>query len=122
MAKKRFVVEVGTGVDLHGENVTETACKAVRDAISRSCLSGLVEILGLGSMESVEIDILVACPNPERVDLEKVKEVVPIGRKTVRAVLGGLQAQGLCVARFGPGCDQIVMANAALTVYVDVAP
>ena len=37
MQTKRFVVEIGSGVDLHGEDVTKAACRAVKDAISRSC-------------------------------------------------------------------------------------
>ena len=36
--KKRFLVEFGTGVDLHGGNVTKAAQKALRDAISHCCL------------------------------------------------------------------------------------
>ena len=61
MAKKRFIVEFGTGIDLHGEDVTKAACRAVE---------------------------------------------------------GGMMAQGLCVAQFGPECDQVVVANAAVTVSV----
>jgi len=33
-------------------------------------------------------------------------------------VEGGMMAQGLCVAQFGPECDQVVVANAAVTVSV----
>jgi hypothetical protein len=53
------------------------------------------------------------------VDLELVMAEVPIGRKTARAVEGGMTAQGLCVAQFAPKCDQILVANAAITDYVD---
>ncbi len=118
MDRKRFIVELGTGIDLHGEDVTEASCRAVRDAISKSCLCGLLEILELKGLDQVEIAILVACPNPDRVDLEKVKEVVPIGRKSATAVLGGMETQGLCVPQFGPECDRIMVANAAITVWV----
>ena len=71
------------------------------------------------SLEQVEVDILVACPRPEQVDLEKVKSQVPIGLKTAQAVSGGLETQGLCVDRFGPGCDRIMVANASVTVWID---
>lgn len=118
MNKKRYVVEIGTGIDLHGEDATEAACRAVKDAISRSCLCGLLEIVGLKDPEQMELDILVACPKPEEVDLERVKNAAPIGRKTARAVPGGMTAQGLCVPRFGPDCDRIMVANAAVTVFV----
>jgi uncharacterized protein (TIGR02058 family) len=119
MVRKRFVVELGTGADLHGENVTDACCKAVKDAISRSCLCGLLEILELSNFEDVEIDILVACPKPEEVDLEKVKAQAPIGKRTARAVAGGMVTQGICVPRFGPECDRIMVANASITVWVN---
>jgi len=117
--RKRFIVEIGTGIDIHGENVTKAACRAVKDAISRSCLCGLLEILELKSLEDVRVDIQVASPNPDRVDLEQVMDEVPIGRKSARAVEGGMTAQGLCVPQFAPQCDQIVVANAAVTVFIN---
>jgi uncharacterized protein (TIGR02058 family) len=117
--RKRFIVEIGTGIDIHGENVTKAACRAVKDAVSRSCLCGLLEILNLKNLEDVEVDIQVASPHPDQVDLEKVKAEVPIGRKTARAVEGGMIAQGLCVPQFAPACDRIVVANAAVTVFIN---
>lgn len=119
MNGKRFIVEIGSGVDLHGEDVTEAACRAVKDAIGKSCLCGLLEIVGVTDLDDVDVDILVACPNPDMVDLEKVKMVAPVGKKTVRAVEGGMVAQGLCVPQFAEQCDRIVVANAAVTVYVN---
>lgn len=116
--RKRFIVEIGTGLDIHGENVTKAACRAVKDAISRSCLCGLLEILELTSLEDVQVDIQVASPKPDQVDLEQVMAEVPIGRKNARAVEGGMIAQGLCVPRFAPDCDQIVVANASVTVFI----
>ena len=118
MGTKRFIVEIGTGADLHGEDVTKAACRAVKDAISRSCLCGLVEILDMENLKAVQVDILVASPKPDKVDLEQVKAMVPIGQKTARAVEGGMNAQGLCVPKFAPDCDQIVVANAAVTVSI----
>ncbi len=119
MARKRFIVEIGTGIDIHGEDVTEAACRAVKDAVSRSCLCGLVEIIEVQDTSQVEIDVLVASPKPEEVDLEKVMKAVPIGKKTVQSVAGGMSAQGLCVPKFGPECDQIMVVNAALTVFIN---
>ncbi|MEW6266745.1 MAG: Lin0512 family protein [Thermodesulfobacteriota bacterium] len=119
MAKKRFVVEIGTGIDLHGEDVTEAACRAVKDAISRSCLCGLLEIVQLKSLEDVGVEILVAAPRPDQVDLEKVMAQAPIGKKTARAVAGGLVTRGVCVPQFGTQCDQIMVANASVTVWIN---
>ena len=119
MAKKRFVLEFGTGIDLHGEDNTKAACRAVKDAVSRSCLCGLLEIHGIQDLSLPEVEILVACPRPEEVDLERVKGEIPIGKKTARSVTGGLATQGLCVAQFGPDCSQVIVANAAVTVWID---
>jgi uncharacterized protein (TIGR02058 family) len=77
-----------------------------------------MEILELKDMNQIEIEVLVAAPRPEEVDLERVKESVPIGQKNARAVSGGMMAQGLCVPQFGH-CDQIVVVNAALTVFIN---
>ena len=120
MEAKRFIVEIGTGADLHGEDVTKAACRAVKDAISRSCLCGLLEILELKNLEDVQVDIQVAAPDPDQVDLEQVMAEVPIGRKNARAVEGGMTAKGLCVPQFASDCDQIVVANAAVSVSVDL--
>ncbi|MCK5795466.1 MAG: Lin0512 family protein [Anaerolineales bacterium] len=118
MTSKRFIIEIGTGVDLHGEDVTKAACRAVKDAVSRSCLCGLVEILGLDDLSAVQVDIVVASPRPDDVDLGQVSAMVPIGQKTARSVNGGMVVEGLCVPSFAPDCDQIVVVNAAVTVFI----
>jgi uncharacterized protein (TIGR02058 family) len=119
VAGKRFIVEIGTGVDLHGEDVTKAACRAVRDAISRSCLCGIVEIMGIQDLNALDVEIVVAVPRPQNVDLDQVMAEVPIGRKTARALEGGMTVKGLCVAQFAADCEQIVVANAAITVLVE---
>jgi uncharacterized protein (TIGR02058 family) len=119
VAGKRFIVEIGTGMDLHGEDVTKAACRAVKDAVSRSCLCGLVEIVGIQDLLEVDVEILVAVPRPQDVDLDQVMAQIPIGNKTARAVEGGMTVRGLCVAQFASGLEQIVVANAAVTVWIN---
>jgi uncharacterized protein (TIGR02058 family) len=119
MDRKRFIIEIGTGIDIHGEDVTEAACRAVKDAVSRSCLCGLVEVVGVKDMNQIEIEVLVASPRPEEVNVDKVMEAVPIGRKKVEVVSGGMRVKGLLVPQFGPDRDHIVVSNAALTVYIN---
>jgi uncharacterized protein (TIGR02058 family) len=119
LASKRFIVEIGTGIDLHGENATKAACRAVRDAVSRSCLCGIVEVLGIQDLNALDVEIVVAVPRPGGVDLDKVMAEVPIGRKTARALEGGMMVKGLCVAQFDADSDQVMVANAAITVFVE---
>ena len=90
----------------------------LKDAISRSCLCGFVEILEIDDLQAIQVDIQVTCPEPDEVDLEQVKVTLPIGQKIARTVEGGMNAKGLCVPNFAPDCDQIVVANAAVTVFI----
>jgi|TARA_Y100000310_G_scaffold345482_1_gene465507 uncharacterized protein (TIGR02058 family) len=118
MERNRFVIELGTGVDLHGEDATEASCRAVTDAISNSCLCGLSEVVKPEEATKIEVEILIATPKPDSVDVDRVKSMAPIGEKSVQVIEGGMTAQGLMVERFGPGCDKILVANAAVTVFV----
>ena len=118
MGRKRFIIELGMGVDLHGEDSTVAACRAVTDAVSNTCLSGLSEVLTPEDVKNLEIEIRIAAPDPETVDVEKVKELVPLGERTVSVVEGGMTAKGLMVEKFGANRDRIFVANAAITVYV----
>jgi uncharacterized protein (TIGR02058 family) len=120
MTLKRYVVELGYGADLHGNDATKAACRAVKDAVSRSCLCGLMEILGRDRFQGIHVKVLVACPCPEQVDYEAVKAMIPIGEKEVKVVKGGMTADGICVDQFGAECDSILVANAAVTVFVDM--
>lgn len=119
MGRKRFVIEFGTGADLHGEDVTKAAQKAVKDAVSHSCLCGLVDILGMTDPNKMEIEARVGCPYPERVNREEVVKAIPFGTVHLEVVPGGLTAPGLKLPLLAE-TDTIVIAVAALTVYIDL--
>jgi len=119
MSSKRFVVELGYGTDLHGCDVTKAARRAVRDAISRSCLCGLFEIAGLKDPGRMRVALKIGCPKPAEVDVEEVLKEIPFGSREMEVVSGGLSVKGLEIPALGSG-DRIVVAVAALTVYVDV--
>ena len=115
---KRFLVEFAMGTDLHGQDVTKAACKAVRNAISNCCLCGISDCLGIEDLgEHMHIHVELGSTNPEGIDVEKVKAELPIGTVDVECVPGGMQCEGLHVDKFGEG-DKITMVIAALTVYV----
>ncbi len=118
--RRRFVIEVGTGIDLHGRDMTKAAVRAVKDAISRSCLCGLVEVVGLTDLDAMHVDILVGVPHPEQVEEEAVTAAVPFGVKRIEVMTGGLQAPGLFVPELGQDA-WITIANAAVTVWIEQA-
>ncbi|AOT72501.1 Lin0512 family protein [Geosporobacter ferrireducens] len=115
---KRYIIELGWGADLHGQDVTKAAERAVKDAISRSCLCGLREILEMKDLNEVRVHITVATPHPNLVNQEKVMKVLPIGKKSIEVREGGMEVPGLYVKDFGDLKDSIVVANACVEVSV----
>jgi uncharacterized protein (TIGR02058 family) len=84
-----YVLEFGMGVDLHGGDCTKAACRAAFDALRHSSLPLLRDIESRGGM--MVVDVTVAVPDPDSVDLARVKQEFPHGDVTVRAVSGGLR-------------------------------
>jgi uncharacterized protein (TIGR02058 family) len=108
-----------TGDDLPGQDATKAACRAVKDAISRSCLCGLMEIVELRDLNDMQVDVPVAVPTPEQVQAEAMLSVIPFGRKELRVMQGSLRAPGLYQPELGDGSLDVLVANAAVTVWVD---
>lgn len=119
MALKRFAIELGYAADLHGEDMTKAAVRAVRDAVSRICLCGIVEICGRDRFQGVYVHATVAVPDPNSVDREAVLACIPIGETSLTLILGGLEVPGIEVPCFAPGVSNIVAACAALTVSIE---
>ncbi len=84
-----LVLEFGMGVDVHGQDCTKAARRAVSDAIRHSSLPLLAQLRERNGVMLVHVT--VAVPEPETVDLEAVKAELPHGEVTVQAVSGGLR-------------------------------
>ncbi|CCH50411.1 Lin0512 family protein [Pseudodesulfovibrio piezophilus] len=119
MARKRFAVELGYAADLHGEDMTKAVVRAVRDAVSRICLCGLVEICGRDRFQGVFVHADIAVPQPEQVDHSAVLAAIPIGETSLNVTVGGMSVPGMEVPCFAPGVSNIVVACAALTVSIE---
>lgn len=120
MSLKRYIIELGSGADLHGQDVTKAAQKAVRDAISRSCLCGVTEILQLSDLNRLFVQVTVAAPYPEEVKLEQVLAEIPFGKKTINVTKGGMEVPGMFVPQLGDAKDSIVVVNVAVEVSIEV--
>jgi uncharacterized protein (TIGR02058 family) len=116
---RRFILEFGMGIDQHGQNATRAACKAVSDAVSRSCLVGLIEIVRLRNLDDMLVDIQIACPHPEQVDRQEVMQALPFGQKQLEIREGGMLVHGLYQPELGDTSDEAYIANAAITVWID---
>lgn len=87
-----LILETGIGVDLHGADATKAAVRAVQDTIRRVSFPGLPALLPGGDRANMRVDVTIAVPDPVAVDTDAVKAVLPYGRITVTAVVGGLRA------------------------------
>jgi uncharacterized protein (TIGR02058 family) len=120
MDKKRFIIEMGIGIEQHGQEVTKAAIKALRDAMSRVCMVGLTEMISLSDPNDMIIDVLVACPRPQELDLEALKKAIPFGQKEISVVAGGMTVRGHYHPGMSDKSDEIIVANAAITVCIDM--
>ncbi len=112
MAKTRLIVELGTGVDLHGGDYTKAARRAVEDAIHHGSLLYLADVTKEGIRPKMYVDVTIASPKPDAVDGEAVLQALPFGEKSIKVVSGGME-----VERAEP--DNIIISNAAVLVTVE---
>ena len=120
---RKYLLELGTGVDLHGEDETKAAQRAVKDAISHSSMIGLGSLFQIGSFkeldEALMVDVTIAAPNPDKVDRDAVLSVLPEGRRRIRVIKGGMMWPPENVDPDAKS-HMVVMVNAVIVVLVDV--
>ena len=85
---QRFIIEMGMGNDLHGQDYTKAAARAIEDAIRHSSIP-MLGALGIDH-SAMEVQVTVGVQKPEMVAVETLKTGLPRGTVTVRAVEGGL--------------------------------
>lgn len=110
MVRKRYITEMGMGVDVHGSNYTRAAERAVFDAIHHSSLN-FFKALGKHPNE-MEIELLIGVPEPDQVDKDVVASALPYGTVSVTVEKGGLQIPG------EDNADPVIIANAGVVVFL----
>jgi len=123
MKEQRFVLQLGMGTDQHGHDndCTNAAIKAIKNAISNNCLTGLSEICGLKEpkdLSRMKVHVKIGAPYPDKIDEEKVLKAIPFGEKSIEVVQGGLVAEGIMIQELGDTSDNILVCNAAVTVSI----
>ncbi|ABA24581.1 conserved hypothetical protein [Trichormus variabilis ATCC 29413] len=119
MALKRLIIEMGMGVDQHGQEPTVAAARAVRNAIAHNALPGVWEVAGLSHPNEMIVEVQVAVPYPEKVREEEVLAVLPFGRKSLKVEFGGMVVQGRAIAELNDKNDEMLVAIASVTVLVE---
>lgn len=104
-------IELGMGADLHGQDPTKAAIRAVRDAIGRNYLPGMRALVEQDPSR-MKVNVRVGVPTePEAVDREAVRAVLPYGEVTVEVDRGGLLTPGRTADQ-----DSILVAVVAIEV------
>jgi uncharacterized protein (TIGR02058 family) len=119
---QKYILELGTGVDLHGGDETKAASKAVKDAVSHSSMVGLGSLFKIESFKQMSdalmVDVTIATPNPEKVDGEAVLKTLPEGNRRINVIKGGMQWPDPSTIPDAKS-HGIVMANAVIMVLID---
>src|SRR5262245_47730398 len=108
MPRKRVILEMGSGNDLHGGDYTKAAVRAVEDAVHHSSLT-FIRTLGV-NLRTMQVEITIGVQHPDKVDAGAVKAVLPHGQVTVNVVKGGLDVPD------DEAGDVAVIASAAVAV------
>ncbi|UXE60647.1 MAG: Lin0512 family protein [Woronichinia naegeliana WA131] len=120
MTRKRFIIEMGMGIDQHGQDPTVAAARAVRNAIAHNALLGIWEVAGLSHPNEMIVEVQVAVPYPEAVRSEEVLAVLPFGKKSLNLETGGMVVPGRAIAELVDKNDEMLIAVAAVTVWVEM--
>jgi uncharacterized protein (TIGR02058 family) len=117
--RKRLIIEMGMGIDQHGQDPTVAAARAVRNAIAHNALPGVWEVAGLEHPNEMVVEVQVAVPYPDQVREAEVLAVLPFGKKTLTVESGGMVVQGRAIDELDDKNDEMLIAVAAVTVSIE---
>jgi len=111
-------VQAGTGIDVHGQNITKAAVRAAENAIWYNSMPGIEKVLPDGNTENMKVTVKLAVPlDRDKLDAEKVKEAIPYGDVTVKVTDGGMAtSSGVILSEKEDKNDLMYMVNASVEV------
>ena len=112
MALKRMVMELGFGTDISGQDYTKAACRAVHNALRQNSLS-VADAFDL-DRDAMQVEIIIGVAEPDQVDDQAVKAMLPYGQPSLRVEKGGMNTSR------ADGTPGPVAANAAPIVSLDL--
>ena len=77
MTMKRAILEMGMGNDLHGEDYTKAAERAIKDALHHSSLS-FIRTLNIDKNQ-LFVNVTIGVQKPENVNTKELKKLLPVG-------------------------------------------
>ncbi len=116
--KQAAFIEVGMGIDLHGQDVTVACTRAIRNAIGHNSMPGIGTFLPNGDLHEMRVHVSLAVPiEQNNVDVEQVKAELPYGKIDIEIVEGGFKASsGIVLPEQGDKTDEMIIVIAVVTV------
>lgn len=114
--EKLLFIQTGFGVDVHGQNITKAAERAVRNAIFTNSMPGIEGLLPNNDLNNMKVRIKLAVPcDEEKLDHEKIKAIIPYGTVTIETMPGGmLTTSGIFLEDKEDINDLMYIVNASL--------
>jgi uncharacterized protein (TIGR02058 family) len=111
-------IEIGQGIDLHGQDVTSACVRACRDAIGHNSMPGIRSVLPGEDIDRMQVEVTLGVPGTrDEVDLDAVRQAFPYGQVEVKIVAGGLLASsGVLLRDKGDVSDDMVIVDAVVAV------
>lgn len=111
-------IETGMGIDVHGQDITKAAVRAVKNAIHFNSMPGLRSVLPGNDLNNMNVNVKLAVPgDKEKLDINAVKEALPFGIVTVEVMDGGmLTTSGVVLEEKGDKNDLMYIVVASVEV------
>lgn len=111
-------IETGTGIDVHGQDVNVAAERAIMDAIHYNSMPGMKKILPGGELKAMKVNVKLGLPRDlNKLDEEKIKQMIPYGSVTVEVMEGGMATtSGIFLEEQQDKNDLMYIVNAVVEV------
>jgi len=111
-------IETGMGIDVHGQNITSAAIRAVKNAIHFNSMPGIRSVLPENSLDNMRVNVKLAVPcDKDKLDIAAVKEALPYGKVTVEVMDGGMKTtSGIVLEDKGDKNDLMYIVIASVEV------
>ncbi|MCO7176341.1 Lin0512 family protein [Sporolactobacillus kofuensis] len=111
-------IETGFGIDVHGQDVTTAAVRAVMDAIHRNSMPGIAGLLPENDLNNMKVTIRLAVPmDKELLDFDKIRAEIPYGTVVIKVMDGGMVTpSGIVLKEKNDKNDLMYIVNASVEV------
>ncbi|MBA2176525.1 Lin0512 family protein [Halobacillus locisalis] len=118
MMDQLMFIQTGMGTDVHGQDITKAAVRAIKNAIHTNSMPGIRTVLPEQSLENMKINVKLALPcDHDKLDYEEVRKAIPYGDVQIKVMDGGmLTSSGIFLEDKEDKNDLMYIVNAAIEV------